>query len=34
MVRDGASPEQATAQVWLVDKQGLLTSDMADPTGT
>jgi malate dehydrogenase (oxaloacetate-decarboxylating) len=30
MVRDGASPEQATAQVWLVDKQGLLTSDMPD----
>jgi malate dehydrogenase (oxaloacetate-decarboxylating) len=30
MVRDGASSEQATAQVWLVDKQGLLTSDMAD----
>ncbi len=30
MVRDGASQEQATAQVWLVDKQGLLTSDMAD----
>jgi malate dehydrogenase (oxaloacetate-decarboxylating) len=30
MVRDGASPEQATSQVWLVDKQGLLTSDMAD----
>ncbi|HZD13684.1 MAG TPA: oxaloacetate-decarboxylating malate dehydrogenase, partial [Pseudonocardiaceae bacterium] len=30
MVRDGASPEQATAQVWLVDKQGLLTSDMTD----
>jgi malate dehydrogenase (oxaloacetate-decarboxylating) len=28
MVRDGASAEQATAQVWLVDKQGLLTSDM------
>src|SRR5229473_5220569 len=28
MIRDGASPEQATAQVWLVDKQGLLTSDM------
>jgi malate dehydrogenase (oxaloacetate-decarboxylating) len=28
MVRDGATPEQATAQVWLVDKQGLLTSDM------
>jgi malate dehydrogenase (oxaloacetate-decarboxylating) len=30
MIRDGASPEQATAQVWLVDKQGLLTSDMTD----
>src|SRR5579863_9657176 len=30
MVRDGASQEQATSQVWLVDKQGLLTSDMAD----
>jgi malate dehydrogenase (oxaloacetate-decarboxylating) len=29
MIRDGASPDQATAQVWLVDKQGLLTSDMA-----
>ena len=28
MVRDGASAEQATSQVWLVDKQGLLTSDM------
>jgi malate dehydrogenase (oxaloacetate-decarboxylating) len=28
MVRDGASEEQATGQVWLVDKQGLLTSDM------
>jgi malate dehydrogenase (oxaloacetate-decarboxylating) len=28
MIRDGASPEQATAQIWLVDKQGLLTSDM------
>jgi malate dehydrogenase (oxaloacetate-decarboxylating) len=28
MIRDGASPEQATGQVWLVDKQGLLTSDM------
>jgi malate dehydrogenase (oxaloacetate-decarboxylating) len=28
MIRDGASREQATAQVWLVDKQGLLTSDM------
>jgi malate dehydrogenase (oxaloacetate-decarboxylating) len=30
MVRDGATKEQATAQVWLVDKQGLLTSDMPD----
>src|SRR5215471_13315282 len=30
MVRDGATPEQATARVWLIDKQGLLTSDMAD----
>src|SRR5882762_6685008 len=30
MVRDGASSDQAAAQVWLVDKQGLLTSDMAD----
>jgi malate dehydrogenase (oxaloacetate-decarboxylating) len=28
MIRDGASAAQATAQVWLVDKQGLLTSDM------
>jgi malate dehydrogenase (oxaloacetate-decarboxylating) len=28
MVRAGAAPEQATAQVWVVDKQGLLTSDM------
>ena len=28
MVRDGATPEQARAQVWLVDKQGLLTGDM------
>jgi malate dehydrogenase (oxaloacetate-decarboxylating) len=30
MIRGGASSEQATAQVWLVDKQGLLTSDMTD----
>jgi malate dehydrogenase (oxaloacetate-decarboxylating) len=30
MVRDGASPEQAKSQVWLIDKQGLLTSDMSD----
>ena len=29
MVRDGASPEQATAQIWLVDKEGLLTDDMS-----
>src|SRR5258707_668898 len=28
MIRDGASREQATGQVWLVDKQGLLTSDL------
>jgi malate dehydrogenase (oxaloacetate-decarboxylating) len=30
MIRDGAAPEQATSQIWLVDKQGLLTSDMDD----
>jgi malate dehydrogenase (oxaloacetate-decarboxylating) len=30
MIRDGASPENATRQVWLIDKQGLLTSDMPD----
>jgi malate dehydrogenase (oxaloacetate-decarboxylating) len=30
MVRDGAAPDRATAQVWLIDKQGLLTSDMTD----
>jgi malate dehydrogenase (oxaloacetate-decarboxylating) len=30
MVRDGAAEEQATSQVWLMDKQGLLTSDMTD----
>ena len=28
MIRGGASGARATAQVWLVDKQGLLTSDM------
>lgn len=30
MVRDGASAGQARSQVWLVDKQGLLTTDMLD----
>ncbi|MFE5583860.1 NAD-dependent malic enzyme [Kitasatospora sp. NPDC056531] len=30
MVRDGADPERATAQVWLIDRQGLLTRDMSD----
>jgi malate dehydrogenase (oxaloacetate-decarboxylating) len=30
MIADGATPEQATAQVWLVDKQGLLFDDMDD----
>jgi malate dehydrogenase (oxaloacetate-decarboxylating) len=30
MIRDGASPDQAAGQVWLGDKQGLLTSDMTD----
>lgn len=30
MVRDGADEEQATAQIWLVDKQGLLTRGMTD----
>jgi malate dehydrogenase (oxaloacetate-decarboxylating) len=30
MARDGASEEEATGQVWLVDKQGLLTSDMPE----
>ncbi|NMO50674.1 NAD-dependent malic enzyme [Actinoplanes sp. TBRC 11911] len=30
MVRDGASTEQARSQIWLVDKQGLLTSDMSN----
>ncbi|HXT90272.1 MAG TPA: NAD-dependent malic enzyme [Trebonia sp.] len=29
MVRDGASPEQARSQVWLIDKQGLLTADLS-----
>ena len=30
MVRDGATPEQATARVWLIDKQGLLIDNMTD----
>ncbi|MGV9351141.1 NAD-dependent malic enzyme [Streptomyces spiralis] len=30
MVRDGATGEQATSQIWLIDKPGLLTSDMTD----
>ncbi|HWG25307.1 NAD-dependent malic enzyme [Actinospica sp.] len=30
MMRDGARAEQATSQIWLVDKQGLLTSDMTN----
>ena len=30
MIRDGASYDHATAQVWLIDKQGLLTHDMND----
>jgi malate dehydrogenase (oxaloacetate-decarboxylating) len=30
MVRDGASQEAATARIWCVDRQGLLTDDMDD----
>jgi malate dehydrogenase (oxaloacetate-decarboxylating) len=30
MIADGATEAQATAQVWLVDKQGLLFDDMDD----
>jgi malate dehydrogenase (oxaloacetate-decarboxylating) len=30
MVRDGASRDQATSQIWLVDKQGLLLDQMTD----
>ena len=30
MIADGASHDQATSQVWLVDKQGLLFDDMDD----
>ncbi|MFJ3822178.1 NAD-dependent malic enzyme [Streptomyces nodosus] len=28
MIRDGRDPERAVAQVWLIDRQGLLTRDM------
>ncbi|MFF5143065.1 NAD-dependent malic enzyme [Streptomyces sp. NPDC013157] len=30
MVRDGATPEQATKNIWLVDVHGLVTDDMPD----
>ncbi len=30
MIHDGASREEAISQIWLVDKPGLLTDDMAD----
>ena len=30
MVRDGLTPEQAAARIWLIDKQGLVTDDMPD----
>jgi malate dehydrogenase (oxaloacetate-decarboxylating) len=30
MVREGLSPEDATARFWLMDKEGLLTDDMGD----
>ncbi|WP_030105325.1 NAD-dependent malic enzyme [Actinoalloteichus caeruleus] len=30
MIRDGLSREQATCRVWLVDRQGLLVSDMRE----
>jgi malate dehydrogenase (oxaloacetate-decarboxylating) len=31
MVREGLSQEDAVRRFWLVDRQGLLTTDMADP---
>lgn len=30
IVRDGLSPEEATARIWLVDRAGLVTDDMTD----
>ncbi|MFF3166371.1 NAD-dependent malic enzyme [Streptomyces sp. NPDC003273] len=30
MVRDGAGEEDAVSRIWLIDRQGLLTSDMTD----
>lgn len=30
MIADGATVEQATAQIWLIDRQGLLFDDMED----
>nr|WP_300340703.1 NAD-dependent malic enzyme [Actinomyces sp.] len=30
MLRDGLSPEEARARIWLIDRQGLITDDMPD----